>query len=197
MGSGGAALSHTVPHSPPLHLHFALHSEISFRKGRMHSSVPWIVTVTSAKLYSSTTGAGALAKLSPRTPVSILLYDVGGQPDAVTFKAVLQGAKTDVVSCCHQTILSSDIMYVEVQWCIITFPFPHMVPSMGGPFLVLQKKGLSGWLHHSCLHGSNVRYCGGTKRNSFLQSTVRTCSAHTGWPSVQNKSTIMSELEWD
>lgn len=54
----------------------------------------------------------------------------------------------------------SDIMYVEVQQCIITLPFPHMVPSMGGPFLVLQKKGLSGWLHHSCLHGSNVRYCG-------------------------------------
>lgn len=44
--------------------------------------------------------------------------------------------------------------------CNSTFPFPHMVPSMGGPFLVLQKKGLSGWLHHSCLHGSNVRYCG-------------------------------------
>ena len=40
-----------------------------------------------------------------------------------------------------------------------TFPSPHMVPSMGGPFLVLQKNGLSGWLHHSCLHGSKVRYC--------------------------------------
>lgn len=38
-----------------------------------------------------------------------------------------------------------------------TFPGAHSVPSSGGPFLVLQKYGLSGWLHHSCLQGSKVR----------------------------------------
>lgn len=54
-------------------------------------SVGWsrIVTVSCAKLYSSTTGTGALTKLTPRTPVSILLDDVRGQPDAVTFKTML------------------------------------------------------------------------------------------------------------
>lgn len=58
-----------------------------------HSFIPRIVTVACAKLYSSTTGAGALAKLTPCTPVSILLYDIWGQPDAVTFKAMLKQAK--------------------------------------------------------------------------------------------------------
>lgn len=54
---------------------------------------PWIVTVACAKLHSSAAGARALAKLTPRAPVSILLHDVGGQPDAVTFEAVLQRAE--------------------------------------------------------------------------------------------------------
>lgn len=40
-----------------------------------------------------------------------------------------------------------------------TLPGAHSVPSNGGPFLVLQKYGLSGWLHHSCLHGSKVLNC--------------------------------------
>lgn len=35
-----------------------------------------------------------------------------------------------------------------------TFPGAHSVPSTGGPFLVLQKYWLSGWLHHNCLQGS-------------------------------------------
>lgn len=39
----------------------------------------------------------------------------------------------------------------------LTFPSAHSVPSTGGPFLVLQKYWLSGWLHHSCLQGSQVR----------------------------------------
>lgn len=39
----------------------------------------------------------------------------------------------------------------------LTFPGAHSVPSSGGPFFVLQKYGLSGWLHHNCLHGSKVR----------------------------------------
>jgi hypothetical protein len=40
-----------------------------------------------------------------------------------------------------------------------TLPGAHSVPSSGGPFLVLQKYGLSGWLHHSCLQGSKVLNC--------------------------------------
>lgn len=40
-----------------------------------------------------------------------------------------------------------------------TLPGAHSVPSSGGPFLVLQKYGLSGWLHHSCLQASKVLNC--------------------------------------
>lgn len=54
---------------------------------------PWIVTVACAKPHSSAAGARALSKLTPRAPVSILLHDVGGQPDAVTFEAVLHWAE--------------------------------------------------------------------------------------------------------
>lgn len=54
-------------------------------------SVGWsgIVTVACAELYSSSAGPRALAKLAPRTPVSVLFDDVRGQPDAVAFKTVL------------------------------------------------------------------------------------------------------------
>ena len=41
----------------------------------------------------------------------------------------------------------------------VTLPGAHSVPSSGGPFLVLQKYGLSGWLHHSCLQASKVLNC--------------------------------------
>lgn len=58
-----------------------------------HSFIPRIVTVACAELHPSSTGAGALAELTPRTPVSILLYDVRGQPNAVTFEAMLQQTK--------------------------------------------------------------------------------------------------------
>lgn len=44
-------------------------------------------------------------------------------------------------------------------WPQSTLPGAHSVPSSGGPFLVLQKYGLSGWLHHSCLQGSKVLNC--------------------------------------
>lgn len=54
---------------------------------------PWIVTVACAEPHSSAAGARALSKLTPRAPVSILLHDVGGQPDAVTFEAVLHWAE--------------------------------------------------------------------------------------------------------
>lgn len=123
--------------------------------------LPWIVTFAGAKLHPTPAGAGALAKLAPRTPVSILFFDVSGQPDAVTFNAVLDKNTVQVV-CAVWTIVPSEIGQIHMR---TTFPFPHVVPSMGGPFLVLQKKGFSGWLHHSCLHGSNVRYCRGTDNN--------------------------------
>lgn len=129
-------------------------------------SLPWIVTVAGAKLHPSTAGARALAELAPRAPGSILFYDVRGQPDAVTFKAVLDKNTVQVEWAVRAIVPStlSDKLHMRN-----TFPFPHMVPSMGGPFLVLQKKGLSGWLHHSCLHGSNVRYCRGqTKTESRI-----------------------------
>lgn len=126
--------------------------------------LPWIVTVAGAKLHPSTAGAGALAELAPRAPVSVLFYDVRGQPDAVAFKTVLENNTAQVTPAVWPIVPSTlaDKLHMKN-----TFPFPHMVPSMGGPFLVLQKKGLSGWLHHSCLHGSNVRYCRGqTKAES-------------------------------
>lgn len=47
-----------------------------------------------------------------------------------------------------------------------TWPGAHSVPSRGGPFLVLQKYGLSGWLHHSCLQGSKVWNCTGRGERS-------------------------------
>lgn len=49
------------------------------------------------------------------------------------------------------------LQYKHSKNTILTFPGAHSVPSSGGPFLVLQKYGLSGWLHHNCLHGSKVR----------------------------------------
>lgn len=129
-------------------------------------SLPRIVTVAGAKLHPSTAGARALAELAPCAPVSILFYDVRGQPDAVTFKAVLD-KKTAQVDCAVWEIVPS--MFSDKSHMRNTFPFPHMVPSMGGPFLVLQKKGLSGWLHHSCLHGSKVRYCRAQTKSHIAQ----------------------------
>ena len=52
---------------------------------------------------------------------------------------------------------------------MLTFPGEHSVPSRGGPFLVLQKYGLSGWLHHSCLHGSKVRNCKGWRKKRVIR----------------------------
>lgn len=148
------------------HIHTGKHSFIY---------VLWIVTVTCAKLYSSATGAWALAKLTPWTPVSILLYDVRGQPNAVTFKAMLQQTDNTRHNCYMVFVFYRNVI---LALCMNTFPFPHIVPSMGGPFLVLQKKGLSGWLHHSCLHGSNVRYWG-AQRESFLKWKAIKYSTHT------------------
>lgn len=51
-----------------------------------------------------------------------------------------------------------------------TWPGAHSVPSRGGPFLVLQKYGLSGWLHHSCLQGSKVWNCTGRGERSRTQA---------------------------
>lgn len=62
--------------------------------------------------------------------------------------------------CNHIIIVVWEIWYANCGIQLtrsLTFPGAHSVPSTGGPFLVLQKYWLSGWLHHSCLHGSYVR----------------------------------------
>lgn len=71
-------------------------------------SLPWIVTVAGAKLHPSTAGARALAELAPRAPVAILFYDVRGQPDAVTFEAVLD-KNTVQVECAVWPIVPSTV----------------------------------------------------------------------------------------
>lgn len=63
---------------------------------------------------------------------------------------------------CPSTQMNATVVFFFSQYkhsenTILTFPGAHSVPSSGGPFLVLQKYGLSGWLHHNCLHGSKVR----------------------------------------
>lgn len=70
--------------------------------------LPWTVTFTGAKLHPAPAGARALAELAPRAPVPILFFDVSGQPDAVTFKAVLDKS-TVQVTCAVWTIAPSDI----------------------------------------------------------------------------------------
>lgn len=70
--------------------------------------LPWTVTFTGAKLHPAPAGARALAELAPRAPVPILFFDVSGQPDAVTFKAVLD-KNTVQLACAVWTIAPSEI----------------------------------------------------------------------------------------
>lgn len=73
---------------------------------------------------------------------------------------------------------------------------------MGGPFLVLQKKGFSGWLHHSCLQGSNVRYCGKKKSSAYNQKLCyyrnirgRQSDRQKSKSTITNETTVSTETK--
>lgn len=58
-----------------------------------HVNSLWVVTLAGPELYTCATRARAGAEWSPGAPVAVAFEDVRGQPDAVTFKAMLSERK--------------------------------------------------------------------------------------------------------